>query len=205
MSIAHDKTGEVFGEPNWEVAKLFPPQGQWDEGDFFSLSVRTNRLAELSDGNIEVLPMPTMTHQVIVAFLFETLKAFVVRGELGTVLFSGLPVRLWEGKLREPDVLFMLAAHAARMGDDCWDGADLVMEVVSEDRRRDFVLKRSEYARAGIPEYWIVDPRDRLITVLALEGEAYAVHGEFKAGDRATSRLLDGFSVAVDRAFAAKP
>ena len=42
--------------------------------------------------------------------------------------------------MREPDVLFMLKEHADRIGDDCWEGADLVMEVVSggaEDRRRD--------------------------------------------------------------------
>ena len=42
-------------------------------------------------------------------------------------------------------------------------GADLVMEVVSggrEDRKRDLVTKRRDYARANIPEYWIVDPQD---------------------------------------------
>jgi Uma2 family endonuclease len=48
-----------------------------------------------------------------------------------------------------------------RVTDEYWEGADLVMEVVSshdEDRRRDLVVKREEYARAGIAEYWIVDP-----------------------------------------------
>ena len=204
MSIAHDKSSEVLGEPAWDVARLFPAQGQWSVEEYLQMANRTNRLVEFSEGRIEVLAMPTMTHQEIVEFLFERLKAFVVAGRLGKVMFAGIRVMLWEDKYREPDVLFMLARHADRMSEQFWDGADLVMEVVSEDRRRDLELKRSEYARAGIPEYWIVDPRDRLITVLVLDGDTYAVHGEFKAGEHATSRLMDGFSVAVDEAFAPK-
>ena len=52
-------------------------------------------------------------------------------GNLGEVLFAGVRVRLWPGKFREPDVLFMRAEHAGRITDEYWEGADLVMEVVS--------------------------------------------------------------------------
>ncbi len=41
-------------------------------------------------------------------------------------------MRLWEGKFREPDVVFMPAEHASRITEDYWNGADLVMEVVSD-------------------------------------------------------------------------
>ena len=43
------------------------------------------------------------------------------------------------------------------------------------------------------------------ITVLTLDGDSYAVHGEFAPGEQATSRLLPGFAVAVAETFAAKP
>ena len=117
-------------------------------------------------------------------------------------------MRLWPGKFREPDVLFMHAEHADRMTDEYWEGADLVMEVVSpgdEDRRRDLKTKREEYAQAGIPEYWIVDPELEQITVLTLDGQTYVVHGEFKRGEQATSKLLPGFGVDVTSALTAKP
>jgi Uma2 family endonuclease len=191
-------------EPAWEVARLFPAQGSWSESDYLALS-RGNRLVEFSHGHIEVLPMPTTTHQLIVLALYELLKAFVAARGVGLVLVAPLRVRLWPGKFREPDVLLMLADHAERAGEEFWEGADLVMEVVSDDdRRRDLEVKRFEYARAGIPEYWIVDPRDRRITVLTRRDGTYAVHGEFGPGDTATSALLPGFAVPVGEAFAGR-
>ena len=63
------------------------------------------------------------------------------------------------------------------------------------------MTKRREYAQAGIPEYWIVDPTDASITVLTLQGQEYALHGEFVAGETALSVLLEGFTVDVSDLF----
>ena len=136
-----------------------PLRGRGRESEYFALE--TNRRVEFSHGFLEFLPMPTVLHQRIAAFLYDALQAFVVGLNLGEVLFTGVRVRLWPGKFREPDVLFMRAEHAGRITEEYWEGADLVMEVVSsgdEDRRRDLKTKREEYAQARIPEYWIVDP-----------------------------------------------
>ncbi|MCC6494225.1 MAG: Uma2 family endonuclease [Pirellulales bacterium] len=81
-----------------------------------------------------------------------------------------------------------------------------MMEVVSDDetsRERDYETKRRDYAEAGIPEYWIADPQERCITVLALEGARYVEHGVYAQGGKAESRLLKGFAVEVDAVFAA--
>jgi Uma2 family endonuclease len=184
------------GEPAWEVARLFPDQGTWSEQEYLDLN--SNQLVEFSGGLIEVLPMPTTSHQRIVGYLYRTILASLLPGKLGSVLFAPLKVRLWPGKFREPDLVFLLAGHADRIGEDFWEGADLVIEVVSdENRRHDLETKRREYAQAGIPEYWIVDPRDGRSTVLRLDGPAYAEHGAFGRGQSATSALLEGFAVPV--------
>lgn len=189
-------------EPTWDIAELFPAQGTWSEQEYLDLN--GNRLIEFSSGIVEVLTMPTMAHQLIVAYLHGLLSAFVARGNYGAVLFAPFRIRLWEAKYRQPDVMFMRAENASRTRNDFWDGADLVIEIVSEDdRRRDVKTKRFEYARAGIPEYWIVDPQHRLITVLKLDGQRYAVHGEYRDGDRAASALLPGFEVTAGDVFAA--
>jgi len=69
---------------------------------------------------------------------------------------------------------------------------------------RDTEEKPLDYAEAGIPEYWIVNPLKSTITVLVLADEAYAEHGVFHRGDRAVSKLLNGFSVSVDEVLDAK-
>jgi Uma2 family endonuclease len=183
---------------------LFPAQGEWTETQYLALN-GTNRMVELSNGCLEVLPMPTPLHQRIVDFLFSMLKAFVVARGLGEVFFAPLPVRLWAGKFREPDIMFFRPGRIVNPRKQP-DGADLAMEIVSEgeeNRERDLEIKRSEYAAAKIPEYWIVDPELNQITVLWLNGESYRVHGVFGAGAKATSLLLPGFEVDVDVVFAA--
>jgi Uma2 family endonuclease len=184
------------------MADLYPSQGAWTEDEYMALNAQ--RGFEFSDGFIERLPMPTNSHQVILFLLARALSAFVEPRRLGSVLPAGIRVRLRPGKVREPDVTFMSSAHSDRIGEDCWEGADLVMEVVSngaEDRKRDLIDKRAEYAEAGIPEYWIVDPKPRTITVLKLKGKKYAVHGRFGRGRKATSALLPGFEVDVREVF----
>lgn len=120
------------------------------------------------------------------------------------MLVAPYRVRLRRGKFREPDILYVGPARTihARYS----EGADLVIEILSpsrQDRQRDLVIKRAEYAAARIPEYWIVDPETTTITVLTLDGDAYRVHGEFQPGATATSVLLPGFSVDVTDCFAA--
>lgn len=193
------------GEPTWEVALLFPWQGDWSEEEYLALTRRTNRLIELNDGCLELLPMSTLFHQLLVEFLYLALKAWVEPRKLGKVLFAPLPLRMGIGKFRDADVLLFRPEHVASPHQRL-TGADLAVEIVSPgetSRERDLVTKRAEYARAGIAEYWIVDPEQQRITVLVLDGTAYREHGSFAPGQRASSVLLPGFEVAVADVFAA--
>jgi Uma2 family endonuclease len=176
------------------------------EENYLSLSDSTNRLVEFSDGRLEVLPMPTEIHQAIAGFLYHALLAFVTEHDLGKVPFPPLRIRVVAGKIRQPDVLFLAKQNLHKRHNCVWDGADLVMEVVSDDpkdRVRDYEEKRVEYARGGIAEYWIVDPQTQTVIVYRLEEGQYVVHGEYRTGDAATSALLYGFGIDVAALFAA--
>lgn len=191
------------GELTWEVARLFPTQGNWSEFDFLHLP--TPHRFELSQGRLETLPMPTWLHARICFLLAMALEEFVRPRKLGLVALAPLYVRLWEGEIRQPDVVFCFSEniHDRRK---IQNGADLAIEIVSEgkeNRDRDVVIKKKLYAEAGIREYWIVDPQERSITVLSLEGASYRTAGEYKPGDQAASVLLPGFTVDVTAAVAA--
>jgi len=185
-----------------EVAQLWPPQGQWTEPDYFGLP-DTNRLIELSEGELVMPPHPTHTHQAVLARLFVELRTFVQAHDLGTVQLAPLPVRLWPGKIREPDILFVAKEHADRIGEKLYGPPDLVMEVTSPGTRRiDRVEKFVEYAQAGVREYWIVDPDSRTVEVFVLREGAYELLGKWDDGEMARSEVLEGFEVAVEEAFA---
>ena len=196
------KSSDDQFEPTWEIARLFPAQGTWSEEEYLTLTQGTNHLVEFSHGNLEFLAMPTRTHQKIVFFLSQVLYTFLSARGLGTVLFAPLRVRLWEGKFREPDLVVMLAEHRDREHEAFFDGADLVIEVVSDDDPdRDLVTKRREYAQAGIPEYWIVEPQTEMMIVLRLDQDQYYEYGRFGRGTIATSVLLGELAIDVTHMF----
>lgn len=188
-------------EPAWDIAYLFPLQGAWSEEDY--LALETNHLIEVSNGELEVLPMPSQQHQRIVFLLAKLLDAFISLYGLGELLIAPFRVKLWEGKFREPDVMFLFKENYHRRSEQYWLGADLVIEVVSpDDPKRDTETKYREYAQAGIREYWLVNPLTETIQVFTLPGaDSYQLYGEFKTGERATSKLLDGFEVGVQDVF----
>jgi Uma2 family endonuclease len=177
---------------------LGPLQGLWTEEQYLRLTDQTNHFVEFTEGYVEVLPMPTRKHQAISRFLFLALLAYVQRLG-GTVFYAPLRVRVAPGRFREPGLVLLLDVNDPRNQNAFWLGADLVVEIVSPDHvERDTVMKRTDYAAAGIPEYWIVNPAEGTLTVLKLADSAYVAHGVFRRGDMATSVLLQGFTVSVD-------
>ena len=179
-------------------------QGLWTPEQYLRLTDACDRLLEFTDGRLEVLPMPTDRHQAILQFLFLACLS-VVEETGGVVRFAPLRLRIGTAKFREPDLLLVRDAGDPRRGNEYWRGADLVMEVVSPDSRdRDRRQKRVDYAEAGISEYWIVDPLDDTVTVLALEDAVYVEHGTFRRGDRAGSACLPGLGVDVAAVFDAE-
>lgn len=187
----------AIGEPVWELARAFPAQGTWSEEDYLAFEGEGVHI-ELTDGMIEVLPVPTDKHQALMSLLHVLLRAWAkARG--GFAVPAGIRVRVGPGKFREPDVTVLLAENRAKKGKTHWDGADLVVEIVSEsaqDHERDYVRKRHDYAAAGVREYWIVDPETETLVVLALEKGAYREHGRFGRGS--TARCAMDLALTVD-------
>lgn len=135
-------------EPAWEVAHLFPAQGQWTESEFFEL--HSNRMVELADGTLEILPLPTWLHQLMVDFLADLLKRQVANGTDGHVMQAPLPVRLFPNTIREPDVMYFAPGSEPSDPRGYPEKVDLAMEVVSEARKPVAVTPRT--SGATMPE-----------------------------------------------------
>jgi Uma2 family endonuclease len=124
---------------------------------------------ELVDGSLLVTPPPNVSH----ARVNTRVRDVLLRGRPNAFEVLDCTVGIDIRKRTTcyiPDVMVVQAAALLRMA-DVFQPQDvlLVAEVLSPSNAgNDLVQKRHDYAAAGIPRYWIVDPRDNTVTVLAL-------------------------------------
>jgi Uma2 family endonuclease len=177
----------------------------WSEETYLVFSEAFNRPMELSDRLLVVLPMFSLTHQRILKQFVYAAQTWLAETRKGEVLFAPHPIRLWPGKMREPDAMIWLTEHKERMRERASGPPDLTVEIISPGNEpHDTQTKLEEYAQAGISEYWIIQPATRTISVYGLEGRVYRLHAHFAPGERASSTLLQGFEIAVASVFSAE-
>lgn len=117
--------------------------------------------AEWVDGKVIQMTPVSIKHQMITQFLVKLLDEYATANQLGIVLSAPFQMRLLvPPRGREPDILFVRSDHRTRLQPAYLEGpADLVVEVISpESIGRDRGEKYMEYAVAGVPEYWLIDP-----------------------------------------------
>jgi hypothetical protein len=121
---------------------------------------------------------------LLLAPVVQSFGGQVVTAPLDTFFQGADPV--------QPDILLILSGSWAVGGGRGVQGPpDLLVEVLSPSNRgHDLLTKRALYARAGVQEYWIVDPASRTVEILTLDRDAF--HGaQMAAGeDVAVSPLL---------------
>jgi Uma2 family endonuclease len=158
------------GEPGWVVSQsarraLLAALSDDTDGcgkmsweDFYAWT-NEDRVAEWVDGEV-IMPSPVrLEHQNIANFLMASPSGYPQLHGLGNVTNAPYMMKLADSA-REPDVMFIRAEHLDRLKETYLDGpADLVVEVLSpESVGRDRGEKFFEYEKAGIPEYWLIDP-----------------------------------------------
>ena len=168
------------------------------------LALEIEGLWELADGELYEMPPPSLDHQDLIGFLYWMVRAYLdeTTPRLGRV-WVGAGVALSSTMMLIPDLVFVRSEHQGIMRTNYLDGIpDLVVEVLSTDRRRDLALKRGWYAAAGIPEYWILDPVNDTLTILELSGNEYTERAVLGSDDVLTTPMLPGFDLPLERLFA---
>jgi Uma2 family endonuclease len=131
---------------------------------------------EIIDGEHYVTPSPNGIHQTIVGNLHFALREYLRAHPMGQVFFAPFDVIMSQFDVVEPDLLYI--SNERRRGlltrQHVRGAPDLVVEVGSPGtRRRDETLKRRLYERAGVLEYWFVDPDPRLVRVYRRERDRF--------------------------------
>jgi Uma2 family endonuclease len=123
------------------------------------------RRHEVVDGELLMTPTPAWRHQEAIASLFVRLREWLGIHRIGHVIFAPADIELDRHTLVEPDLFVVPLVDGAKPAS--WKAVGsllLVVEVLSpSSARADRIVKLRRYQRAGVPEYWIVDPDGRVI------------------------------------------
>ena len=170
---------------------------------------------ELVNGELVAMSVSTAIHAFIVEFLAEQIKAIITEWAVPHQTFSGSIAILSPrgGKFRTariPNIMLLplqqaeqlLGQKAAVIGYG-EPTPSLVVEVVSPSTQNtDYKAKWTEYSVLDIPEYWIVDPLQQLVTVCILEDGKYASQ-EYRGAEEAQSQILPSFDLTAATVLAA--
>ena len=202
--------------PTLPTGFRFPPGyavGPEDDGaaisreEYEAVSVLAGWRAERSGGKLDVMPLAGRRHRrASKAFRHYLMLFYGERQDLLEDFEQERWVSIGDDTDRLPDAAVLLK-NSPFAGDDL-DTArvpDVLFEFVSsgrEARERDNDTKRADYHRLGTPEYVIVDPQERRVTVLRWESDGYAEVAVLGLDDSYTSPLLPGLSIPLAEALA---
>ena len=164
------------------------------------------RRHELIDGKHYVTPSPITRHGRLCMRLIKPLADYLELHPIGEVFGSRFDCVMSLFDVVEPDVAVILNDQKQIITKKNVRGAPaLVAEVASPStRRRDRRQKRDLYARAGVREYWIIDPDANTIIMFrrTLDGEFPVVATlHAAAGDSLTTPMLPGFALELTHYF----
>lgn len=154
--------------------------------------------AELIDGKIYPMPMTTLTHQRIRGKLHLAILNYISdNNRTCESLAAPFAVLINNDKtnLVVPDI--SVICDLAKLDEKACNGApDWIIEIIMpESRVMDYVIKPAKYWEAGVREYWIVDPADKLITVYGFDNEMTVSH--YKFGEEVPVGIYRGFSIKL--------
>jgi Uma2 family endonuclease len=158
---------------------------------------------EIIEGVLYQMDAPNMEHGELIANLIHSVLYPVVRPLGGRVYTAPLDVFLPGANPVQPDVFVLLPDQLRYRSQRGVEGPPaLVVEVLSPNTsRHDLVRKRALYARAGVPEYWIVSPEAMIVEVLTLEGGHYRTHARVAGDEPLSSVVLPGIAVRAATVF----
>ncbi len=181
--------------------------------EYLTYDQGTDNRYELVDGELIMVPLPTADHSDEIDLLLEVFRAEINQQKL--LWKAKRDVGVYIGKSSNTDRDYSLTSYVCILLSEDWAKLKaekraavlrtvplMVVEVVSTNRKDDYVDKVEEYQGLGIPEYWIVDGRDKLVSVLLLDNGRYH-RTEFRGSERIRSRVFPMLVLTVEQVLSA--
>jgi Uma2 family endonuclease len=182
--------------------------------DYLNGDADSNQPCELAHGELVEMPPPTWLHILIAKFLEQTFDAEIDRLGQPWVALRETGQQTNDNSARRPDVSVVPLAAIEDYNASALltVAAPLVVEIVSDNWRDDYLTKQAEYETLGIPEFWLVDylglggrrfigtPKQPTLSIYQWVDGEYQVQ-LFRAGDRIASGLFPNLTMTAGEIF----
>ena len=179
-----ESSGKIYFTSN--DLDLFP---EWPESD----------LVELIQGELFMVPSPSIQHQRISSRLEFEMQKFLETNPIGELLHAPVDVELSQEDVIIPDIVFLREQHFSIIQEKRIIGApDLIIEITSSNKKRDLISKKELYEKYHVNEYIIINPIEKYVLVYQLqENLKYNPGNEYKITDTFQIHTLQNLSIAV--------
>ena len=205
MDYTHDgsnenEVGEAIRKYDEDKRFTYADYESWDDHDSNGNPIRY----ELIDGIAYLMSAPSTAHQSILGELFKQFAIFLT-GKSCRVFVAPYDVCLnslgdEDDTVVQPDIL--VVCDEAKIDKKRCNGApDMVIEILSPSTsKRDLLTKLIKYQKAGVQEYWIVDPDEKIVNVHILKNEHYVIYS-YESNEIIPVTVLDGCIISLSDVF----
>ena len=159
---------------------------------------------EVINGELIMTPSPVTAHQRVMRKLLTSLDKLVEAEALGEVFCAPFDVVLDNHNVFQPDILFVSHENAGIITEKNIQGApDLVVEILSPSSGYyDLIEKKENYARFGVKEYWLVDPKNEWVEVFVAVKGTFESQGRVSRGQSLQSSIIKNLEIDTVKIFA---
>jgi len=170
--------------------------------DYFDMPDDGQRY-EIYNGELVMVPAPTIKHQEISYAIVRALANFVESKEVGKILYAPVDLVFNERVVLQPDIVFIANDNLDIITEEHIGPApDLIIEILSPSTGYyDLVEKKELYEQYGVKEYWIVDPKKERVETFNLHEGKYVRTQRLEGDANLTSEVLAGFEMPLAQVF----
>ena len=159
---------------------------------------------QLINNDLVMSPSPVPLHQVISVRIVNAMFNFLNSiNDNGFLVCAPMDVKLDEGNVFQPDILYITEARKAEIIKDRIEGApDLIIEILSPSNAYyDLRQKKDTYEKYGVKEYIIIDPIAENAELYALKGGVYYLHQKAQKSEHLNSLIIENFAFDLGKIF----
>ena len=203
MEITTADMRRLYVKDKEKVMEELKTEIKFSYEDYRNLPESETNIYELIHGEFVMIPSPITYHQEISRNIEYFLWDFVRKNNMGYVYLAPFDVVFSKENVVQPDILYISKERSKIITENNIQGApDLIIEILSKSTaERDKTLKKTLYAKYGVKEYWMVDPKTKTVEVLRLQKTGYTMDRIYKKNETLTTSLLEDLRIDLKEVF----